>query len=321
MQPSDREFDFWLGEWDVLLRIRQDDGSWLDARHAAAKIYRVLGGKAVLELWDEKAEERAIRGFSLRHYDHDAGEWVLYLNWPGRNRSGISSLTGTFRHGRGTFTSERTAEDGTTTISRYTFSDIAPDRLRWDDAYSTDGGATWRHGWIMEFDRTGDTATWPPPGEPAHTFHHGGRCDLPGFRSYEPLAGAWRGEVRLGEGRSEVSDASLVAYRILDGCAVISFLTYEVDGERVEEMAFHSFNTYVDRIEEARLDDRPGTGLRDLFGSVENGRLVLESHPDAPDRERVGWTFAGDDALELEIDALDPGGETRVLTATFERVR
>ncbi|NNG17505.1 MAG: hypothetical protein HKM89_13600, partial [Gemmatimonadales bacterium] len=100
---KDREFDFWVGEWDVNLRVMQSDHSFKDTHRAKAKIYRVLDGKAILELWDQQVEGHGIRGFSLRHYDPQAENWTLYLNWPGRNRSGMSSLTGSFRHGRGEF--------------------------------------------------------------------------------------------------------------------------------------------------------------------------------------------------------------------------
>lgn len=97
---------------DVNLRVRQQDGSWQDARSATAKIYRILGGKAILELWDERVPAAGIRGFSLRHYDHEAGDRVLYLNWPGQNRSAPSSLRGAFRHGRGEFFSIYTNDAG-----------------------------------------------------------------------------------------------------------------------------------------------------------------------------------------------------------------
>ncbi|NIQ57389.1 MAG: hypothetical protein GWN71_29565, partial [Gammaproteobacteria bacterium] len=69
--------------------------------------------------------------------------------------------------------------DGGETISRYTFSDITPASLRWDDAYSTDGGETWTHNWIMEFTRTGAKPTLAADGGPEHTFHAGGRCAAP----------------------------------------------------------------------------------------------------------------------------------------------
>jgi hypothetical protein len=36
LPPESRQFDFWVGQWDVNLRIRQDDGSWLDGVQATA---------------------------------------------------------------------------------------------------------------------------------------------------------------------------------------------------------------------------------------------------------------------------------------------
>ena len=85
-QAQHREFDFWMGEWDVNLRIRQDDGSWLDAKRAKAHIFRVLDGKAILELWDEQAyidKHRLRPGHDAQHAESDAlvaNKRVLKLN-------------------------------------------------------------------------------------------------------------------------------------------------------------------------------------------------------------------------------------------------
>ena len=62
--PS-RRFDFWVGEWDVDLRMLQDDLTWKDSIVARDSVYAILGGKAILELWDSKP----IKGFSLRYFD------------------------------------------------------------------------------------------------------------------------------------------------------------------------------------------------------------------------------------------------------------
>ncbi|MEM7357390.1 MAG: hypothetical protein AAF657_41635, partial [Acidobacteriota bacterium] len=115
-----RQFDFWLGGWDVNLRIRKD-GAWPESSvRAKAEIYSILDGKAVLELWDSAT----IKGFSLRYFDSAQDKWMLWLNWPGKNRSGSSGLSGTFHHGRGDFFSERPTQDGGTRIARYSFNDI-----------------------------------------------------------------------------------------------------------------------------------------------------------------------------------------------------
>jgi hypothetical protein len=207
LPPEARQFDFWVGAWDVNLRVRQDDGSWLDRHGAAARIYPILSGKAILELWSED-RQTGIKGFSLRYFDARRDEWVLWLNWPGSNRSGSSSLTGAFRHGRGEFFASRTDADGRETLSRYTFSDVTDHSLRWDDAYSTDGGLTWTHSWIMEFSRTAPRAFLSSEGGDAHTYHDGSRCDDTQFRAYELLAGQRTGVVEAGGQGSMVSMCS-----------------------------------------------------------------------------------------------------------------
>ncbi len=278
-----RAFDFWLGEWSVNLRVKQEDQTWADERTATAKIYSVLGGRAILELWDENAPGNAIRGFSLRYYDEAAAEWKLYLNWPGRNRSGISGLSGTFRHGRGEFFSEYAIDDTTTMLSRYTFSDITDNSLRWDDAFSKDGGRTWTNNWIMEFTRTADSASWPEPGEPAHTYHDGGRCDLPEFELVKKLGGEWEG--------SNAGDVGICygidrAYNILDGCASILLLDYHEEPTHVPEFAFFSYNTYAKAYELAVLTGKPGEQFQSCFGEVEDSVLVFRAPKSAPAERR-----------------------------------
>ena len=84
-----RQFDFWVGSWDVNLRVRQPDGSWSDQHRSTAEIYPILGGKAVLELWSENTVQ-GIKGYSVRYFDVGRNEWVLWLNWPSANRSVIT---------------------------------------------------------------------------------------------------------------------------------------------------------------------------------------------------------------------------------------
>ena len=69
-----QQFAFWLGEWSVKLRTLQADQSWTDTGLATAKIYPILLGKAVLELWDDGAQ---ILGFSIRYFDTAKDAWVL----------------------------------------------------------------------------------------------------------------------------------------------------------------------------------------------------------------------------------------------------
>lgn len=128
------QFDFWKGEWDVNLRVQQADNSWADQHKSIARIYSLLEGKVILELWEEQ-KDNGISGYSLRYFDKNLNKWVLWFNWPWPNMSGSSSLRGEFRHGRGEFYSKSKMNDSTTRTSRFTFSDIKHKSLRWVDAH------------------------------------------------------------------------------------------------------------------------------------------------------------------------------------------
>ena len=309
-----RQFDFWVGEWDVNLRVRQEDGSWPDRGKARAKVFPVLEGKGVLELWDSEP----IKGFSLRYFDPVVGKWVLWLAWPGQDRAGSSGLTGSFRHGRGEFFSTTPRPDGSEVLSRFTFSDISADRLRWDDAFSDDGGKTWKHGWIMEFSRTADASELPAEGGAAHTWHDGSRCTLDGFGRFDRLIGRRSGEIRR-QG-AEAVPAELVAWRILDGCAVLARVTSEREGHPFESLHLLTYNTVAGQIEESVLDSAPESALEVFFGDDSEGTLELERgglfgiedlRPDAVGTRRRVWRFEGGDIAFEILDAVDgTWGET-----------
>jgi hypothetical protein len=276
-----RQFDFWIGVWDVNLRVRQEDLRWKDSEEAEARIYPILQGKAVLELWDGKR----IKGFSLRYFDPEREKWVLWLNWPGRNRSGSSSLDGEFRHGRGEFFSVQRGPGGMETISRYTFSDITPTSLRWDDAYSSDGGRTWSNAWIMEFSRTDDLPALPVEGGEAHTYDNGGRCDEEPFRLYEFLAGFRTGQAEARDGDwNSLGAATLTGYRILDGCAVLVTLRWPAN----DLFAHITWNTAADRYEILTLDADPDSPARIYYSDVNaEDLLFVELGDDGPGDRRI----------------------------------
>jgi hypothetical protein len=263
-----RQFDFWIGDWDVNLRMLQDDLTFEDSVSARARIYGILGGKAILELWDSQP----IKGYSLRYYDPAAEDWALWLAWPGQNRSGVSGLRGGFRHGRGEFASSYVKPDGERITQRYSFNDITPFSLRWDDRYSNDGGKSWIDSWVMEWSRRKVDPDWPVDPDDVPTFEDGGRCDEEAFRPYEAIVGRW-----------ESAEASLEAYRILDGCAVMGFLA---TGDR-NEFLFLTYSGPAVGWETDVLDDDPATGLRRFFSM--DGWETL-----AAEEETLEWSVEGD---------------------------
>lgn len=304
-----RQFDFWIGRWDVNLRTIQPDSSFKDTFRAEAEIHSILDGKAILELWDSER----IKGFSLRYYDPAREEWVLWLNWPGKNRSGSSSLSGRFRHGRGEFFSQ----EGNT-LQRYTFSDITPTSLRWDDAYSKDGGKSWTHQWIMEFSRTADAPEWPD-GTTGHTWDDGTRCDLAEFRALDFLAGRFEGTVTV-EGGDPVP-AGARGFQVLDGCAVLTLMDFGA-GTTSGAFSHWTYNTYAGIYELMLLDSDAGSPALMFYGAREGEAFELVHKPEDEDAPalKVRLVPDGEGGYTEELwEADGEGGWARVAGASFTR--
>lgn len=62
--PEHRQFDFWIGRWEV----RSPDGTLVGRNH----IRRVLGGCALREEW---RGERGLRGSSINTWSPERGVW------------------------------------------------------------------------------------------------------------------------------------------------------------------------------------------------------------------------------------------------------
>ena len=248
-----QQFDFWIGEWDVNLRMIQPDLSWEDKIKATTHVYSILRGKAILELWDNS--ESGIIGHSLRYYNPDSDLWDLFLNWPGKNRSGTGRMSGKFRHGRCEFYNTPDVSDTTITVERYTFSDITPGSFRWDDGYSNDGGKSWRGNWIMEFSRIADIAPEFDLDTSLNTYYSGKRCDAEEFKVLDSLIGKY--------------EPGLTVYPILDGCSVMGLS---------EDLYFKfTYNTYASLYELTVLSSNPSQGLWIYYGNKTDDKIELKT--------------------------------------------
>ena len=261
--PQYREFDFWIGEWDIANLQLQDDGAWADVGTATNRVFPVAGGCGIVELWDGYLGDSHIRGFSVRTYNSDTQTWQLLLNWPQQNQAGFSDLEGVFTHGRGDFTSLFASSDGTPGMIRYTFADIGHDRFRWNDGTSTDDGQTWRTSWIMEFSRRGAMAN-PLFNAPMFGTHETPRCTEEVYTATNFLIGNW-----------ESTNATGQKYRvegtpIVDGCAIMEFIKGD---NGTDAFTVIGYETAAKRWTMTHLDG--GNGFDVYHGQFEDGALVL----------------------------------------------
>ncbi|MBT8398546.1 MAG: hypothetical protein HKO65_05000 [Gemmatimonadetes bacterium] len=217
--PESRAFDFWMGEWDVLNRNRPaEDVRWYDTGTATARVYPVVAGCGLVEHWRGNAYGEFVVGFSLRAFNPQRGQWDLILLWPNSGQPRFGELYGGFRHSRGEFFSQNITESGDTAITRFTFSDITPNTLRWQDGISTDGGRTWDSSWIMEFSRREPLYQGALLNGPAVTTL---RCPGPEYRGLDFLIGEWAGAVEADSAEAEGMGVRSNITPILDGCGLM----------------------------------------------------------------------------------------------------
>ncbi|HEY7661471.1 MAG TPA: hypothetical protein VIC58_12845 [Actinomycetota bacterium] len=152
----DNTFDWFVGTWDSkqrrLREVLVDSDDWYEFP-GTHRSWSALDGVANFD--EALFPTEGFGGITLRLYDRERDKWSLY--WA-NSRTGILSLppvVGRFGDdGRGVFTSEEDYE-GRRIKVRYLWCDITETTARWEQAFSTDDGATWETNWVAEFTRTG----------------------------------------------------------------------------------------------------------------------------------------------------------------------
>ena len=336
-----RRYDFWIGEWDSYWS-GPDTADYFSENVGTRTrqwVFPVLDGKALVELAVDHEDfspqpGQETYGFSVRYYSESRGKWVMAQDWPSPNATGliVDQLVGNFNHGRIELFSSFMAPDSAFTTRRYIFSDIAPDRFRWERARTVDEGRTWRPiGYLRgtrlkEWPELGDAGTaMPNNNENAH-------CNAAEFAQLHPLEGTWTGR-RIREGAPQTA-VQFTAARFNGGCAVMGMLN-EVDGDLKVFRAW-TYNQQVDVWSEYRLDNRHGTDHVYSFGGADDGPLVLEENPavaiesefsirppigPSVPRRRTSWTGIGSDRLELVAEERGDGQAEWHVTERIELER
>lgn len=135
----ERQFDFWLGEWEV---------SWGEGQRGTNRIDKILDGKVIREQFDGNPAV-PFQGLSLSVYDPDAELWRQ--TWVD-NEGNYWTFRGRFEGGRMILSTEVTVEDKPVLL-RMVFYDIQTDQLDWNWERSEDGGRTWQLRWHIHYRR------------------------------------------------------------------------------------------------------------------------------------------------------------------------
>ncbi len=148
-RDGQRDFDFEFGTWKTDLRrlVRPLTGSTTWAEYTGTSVVRkVWGGRANLVELDVTGPAGRIEGLSLRLYHPEARQWSLnFAN--ARGGTLVPPVIGEFKNGRGQFYGQDFL-NGRAIFVRFIITKLAADSLRFEQAFSDDGGKTWEVNWI-----------------------------------------------------------------------------------------------------------------------------------------------------------------------------
>ncbi|HYC61383.1 MAG TPA: hypothetical protein VEK79_17645 [Thermoanaerobaculia bacterium] len=152
---SHADFDFHIGTWTTHVR-RLKGTTWVEM-NGITVVRKVWDGRA--NLVELKAE--GFEGLSLRLYNPLAKQWSLHFASSHDGMLNVPTI-GQFKNGRGEFYSQETI-NGRAVFVRFIITPLTPDSIRFEQAFSDDGGKTWEVNWIAIDTRipTAETRTKP----------------------------------------------------------------------------------------------------------------------------------------------------------------
>jgi tetratricopeptide (TPR) repeat protein len=131
--PEARQFDFWLGEWDVYLTSNPS------VKTGFNRITQQSGGCVILESWESQG---AHQGMSINYYDPIAKSWKQ--KWAGSGQDITEFYDGKYENAAMRFKWDVPNPNGAFNQGRLTFSNLEPGKVRQHSEQSTDNGKTWQ---------------------------------------------------------------------------------------------------------------------------------------------------------------------------------
>ena len=238
--PEFRQFDFWVGDWEV-----QDPAGNVVGQNL---VTLEQDGCLIIEHWKDAGGVQT--GSSFNYYDIRDNKWhQLYLDNSG-NAGAFPAMAGNLTSGKMVLLTE----EKSTPLYRWSWYTLAPDRVRQMAEQSSDGQKTWQNFWDSVYVRkpsqpakAAETSAKQPDQKDAamHPCEHD-----PRYRAFDFWVGEW--DVRpTGHPEAKAHQHSSIQ-RILGGCVI--FEDYAYEGGQYEGKSFNIFDvnsgkwhqTYVD---------------------------------------------------------------------------
>lgn len=144
------DFDFLSGEWNVVHRKLRSRLSHCDEWLTETGTYRGYSlADGLLSVDEFDFPSTGVKGCSIRTLDLASQRWTIHWTTSATGRL-FTPVHGGFASDRGEFYGYD-LEGQTPVLARFIWSECGSDHPRWQQAFSTDGGATWETNWTMEF--------------------------------------------------------------------------------------------------------------------------------------------------------------------------
>jgi hypothetical protein len=137
--PEHRQFDFWVGEWDVYVKGKKT---------AHSSIQNILAGCVIFENWEPF---NGGPGKSFNYYDPQVKKWRQL--WVSTRPGGAVNFVGERKGNTMMMESDSVDADGVRRLTRMTWTDLGADKVRQLWEQSTDGGKTWTVSFDGEYRR------------------------------------------------------------------------------------------------------------------------------------------------------------------------
>ena len=139
LKPEARQFDFWIGDWDV---------AWETDQHGTNSIRAILADAVILENFNGSPGTPLI-GMSVSTYAAALGKWQQ--TWVD-NQATYLDFSGEFKDGQMVL-QRQAVENGLAFLQRMVWYNIGPRQLDWNWERSDDGGQTWHVLWKLHYTR------------------------------------------------------------------------------------------------------------------------------------------------------------------------
>ena len=152
------DFDFLVGDWQTVqtrsTKPLQDDAPW-ETFNATIHMEKLPGNMGNVDSMVAPEWRPNWTGVAIRIFNGETGLWSIY--WLAGKAAGIDSATGQlmvpvvgkFDNRVGIFESDEVIE-GKKLRVRFTWTHVDADHVKWQQAFSFDGGKTWTVNWRME---------------------------------------------------------------------------------------------------------------------------------------------------------------------------